>query len=58
MPVVRVAAAEEEDLKEIWSYIAQHNPEAASKAHQRNNEQVRYLAQSSTDGAGAAQIAY
>jgi toxin ParE1/3/4 len=31
MPVVKVAAAAEEDLKEIWAYVAQHNPEAASK---------------------------
>jgi toxin ParE1/3/4 len=31
MSIVRVAAAAEEDLKEIWAYVAQHNPEAASK---------------------------
>jgi toxin ParE1/3/4 len=31
MPVVKIAAAAEEDLKEIWAYVAQHNTEAASK---------------------------
>ncbi|HMF57221.1 MAG TPA: type II toxin-antitoxin system RelE/ParE family toxin [Pyrinomonadaceae bacterium] len=31
MPIVKVAAAAEEDLKEIWTYIAEHNTEAASK---------------------------
>ena len=29
MPVIRVAAAAAEDLKEIWAYVAEHNPEAA-----------------------------
>jgi toxin ParE1/3/4 len=31
MPIVKVAAAAEEDLKEIWAYVAEYNPEAASK---------------------------
>ncbi len=31
MPVVKIAAAAEEDLKDIWEYVAQHNTEAASK---------------------------
>ncbi len=31
MPSVKIAAAAEQDLKEIWSYVAENNPEAASK---------------------------
>jgi toxin ParE1/3/4 len=31
MAIVKVAAAAEEDLKEIWSYVAEYNPEAAGK---------------------------
>ena len=31
MRVVKVAAAAEEDLKEIWAYVAEHNPEAAGR---------------------------
>jgi toxin ParE1/3/4 len=31
MRIVKVVAAAEEDLKEIWNYVAQHNPETASK---------------------------
>lgn len=31
MPIVKVAAAAEEDLKEIWAYVAENNSEAASK---------------------------
>lgn len=31
MPSVKIAAAAEEDLKEIWSYVAENNPEAANK---------------------------
>jgi toxin ParE1/3/4 len=31
MPIVKVAAAAEQDLKAIWAYVAEHNPEAASK---------------------------
>jgi toxin ParE1/3/4 len=31
MPVVRVAAAAEEDLRGIWSYVAQQDPQAADK---------------------------
>ena len=31
MPIIKVAAAAEEDLKEIWAYVAEHNTEAASK---------------------------
>jgi toxin ParE1/3/4 len=31
MPIVKVAAAAEEDLKEIWAYVAEYNPEAAGK---------------------------
>ncbi len=31
MPTVKVAAAAEEDLKEIWAYVAGHDTEAASK---------------------------
>lgn len=31
MPVVKVAAAAEEDLKEIWTYVAEHNTAAANK---------------------------
>jgi len=31
MPIIKVAAAAEEDLKEIWAYVAEQNPEAASK---------------------------
>lgn len=30
MPVIKVAAAAAEDLKEIWSYVAENNPEAAN----------------------------
>lgn len=30
MPVVKVAASAEEDLKGIWAYIAEHNPGAAN----------------------------
>jgi toxin ParE1/3/4 len=29
MPIVKVAAAAEEDLREIWAYVAEHNTEAA-----------------------------
>jgi len=29
MPVVKVAAAAEEDLREIWAYVAERNTEAA-----------------------------
>ena len=28
---IRIAAAAEEDLKEIWAYVAEHNTEAAGK---------------------------
>lgn len=31
MPVIKVAAAAEEDLKEIWAYVAESNPEAANR---------------------------
>ncbi len=31
MPSVKIAAAAEEDLKEIWLYVAETNPEAANK---------------------------
>src|ERR671939_582029 len=31
MPIVKVAAAAEEDLKEIWAYVAEYNPDAAGK---------------------------
>ncbi|HEY0077721.1 MAG TPA: type II toxin-antitoxin system RelE/ParE family toxin [Pyrinomonadaceae bacterium] len=31
MPVLKIAAAAEEDLKEIWSYVAEYNEEAAGK---------------------------
>lgn len=31
MPTVKVAAAAEEDLRKIWEYVAEHNPEAANK---------------------------
>ena len=31
MPTVKVAAAAEEDLRKIWAYVAERNPEAASK---------------------------
>jgi toxin ParE1/3/4 len=31
MPVVRVVAAAEADLREIWTYVAQHDRAAASK---------------------------
>jgi toxin ParE1/3/4 len=31
MPIVKVAAAAEEDLKKIWAYVAEQNPEAAGK---------------------------
>ena len=31
MRTVKVAAAAEEDLREIWAYVAEHNTEAASK---------------------------
>lgn len=31
MPTVKVAAAAEEELVKIWEYVAEHNPEAASK---------------------------
>lgn len=30
MPTVKTAAAAEEDLKEIWVYVAEHDAEAAS----------------------------
>jgi len=29
MPIVKVAAAAEEDLREIWAYVAERNVEAA-----------------------------
>lgn len=29
MPIVKVAAAAEEDLREIWAYVAERNTEAA-----------------------------
>jgi len=31
MPVIKVASAAEEDLKEIWAYVAENNPEAAGR---------------------------
>ncbi len=31
MPVVRIAAAAEEDLRDIYAYAAEHSPEAAAK---------------------------
>jgi toxin ParE1/3/4 len=31
MPVIKVSAAAEEDLKEIWAYVAENNPEAAGR---------------------------
>ena|SRR5689334_18787826 len=31
MRTVRITATAEDDLKEIWSYIAQDNPEAANR---------------------------
>lgn len=31
MRTVKVAAAAEEDLREIWAYVAEHNAEAAVK---------------------------
>lgn len=31
MPTVKVAATAEEDLRKIWEYVAEHNPEAANK---------------------------
>jgi len=31
MPNVKVTAAAEEDLRKIWEYVAERNPEAASK---------------------------
>lgn len=31
MRTVKVAAAAEEDLREIWAYVAEHNTEAANK---------------------------
>ena len=31
MRTVKVVDAAEEDLKEIWAYIAEHNPDAADK---------------------------
>ncbi|HEX8843880.1 MAG TPA: type II toxin-antitoxin system RelE/ParE family toxin [Pyrinomonadaceae bacterium] len=31
MPIVKVAAAAEEDLIKIWEYVAEHSPEAANK---------------------------
>ena len=31
MPTVKVAAAAEEDLRKIWTYVAEHNTEAANK---------------------------
>ena len=31
MPNVKVTAAAEEDLRKIWAYVAEHNPEAANK---------------------------
>ena len=31
MRTVKVTAAAEEDLKEIWAYVAEHNTEAANK---------------------------
>lgn len=31
MPVVKIAAAAQEDLKEIWAYVAKDNTEAADK---------------------------
>jgi plasmid stabilization system protein ParE len=30
MRTVKVAAAAEEDLKRIWSYIAEHNPKGGT----------------------------
>jgi toxin ParE1/3/4 len=31
MPVIKVSAAAEEDLREIWAYVAESNPEAANR---------------------------
>ncbi|HVF67198.1 MAG TPA: type II toxin-antitoxin system RelE/ParE family toxin [Pyrinomonadaceae bacterium] len=31
MPVIKVSAAAEEDLKGIWAYVAEINPEAAGR---------------------------
>lgn len=31
MPEIRVAAAAEEDLRKVWDYVAQNNPEAAGE---------------------------
>ena len=31
MPSIKVAATAKEDLREIWSYVAESNPEAATK---------------------------
>jgi toxin ParE1/3/4 len=31
MPVIKVSAAAEEDLKDIWAYVAENNPEAAGR---------------------------
>ncbi|MEJ7713069.1 MAG: type II toxin-antitoxin system RelE/ParE family toxin [Pyrinomonadaceae bacterium] len=31
MQEIRVAAAAEDDLRRIWEYVGQNNPEAASK---------------------------
>jgi plasmid stabilization system protein ParE len=31
MPVIKVSAAAEEDLKEIWAYVAENNLEAAGR---------------------------
>ncbi|MGH9942445.1 MAG: type II toxin-antitoxin system RelE/ParE family toxin [Pyrinomonadaceae bacterium] len=31
MRTIKVAIAATEDLREIWAYVAQHNPEAANK---------------------------
>jgi len=31
MPIVKIAAAAEEDLKEIWAYVAEHHTEAANR---------------------------
>ena len=44
MPIIQVAAAAEEDLKEIWAYVAEHNPEAASKLIKEIRSPVRYFA--------------
>ena len=31
MHIIKVAAAAEEDLRDIWAYVAEHNTEAAGK---------------------------